>query len=446
MLPGAVALLFCIYIFYTLAVANGYMLRWVDDMSLWQPGFRWLRDMSAHPGGIFWYAGAWLTQFFFYPWAGVGILLLLWLGMGLLTVGAFRIPRPLWALSLLAPVALAASIGTLDEAWISIKSPGFAYSPTLGFSFSIACAFAARCLSSRKGWLLMWCWAVGLTWIWAGFYALIGAVLSLASFFPIGGRRGSALASAAVTGVAAIALGAPPAFYRLVPGIACDSSFLWLKGLPALSVSVSDLGLWMPFISAAGCILALALASAIGWPKPTRASSMASVAFLAVVMAACIPLQKKSEEIHAVVLMQQRMERGDWESIRSIMGRLKSPPSYTMMVINNLALVKSGMPPADIAGLSPARRGYRHDEDFTMSAFVQVPVYCHLGRFNQSYRWAMEHTVQFGPRAFYLKYMVVDALGAGEDALARKYNDMLLRTLFHRRWALEMAQCHAALR
>ena len=70
-----------------------------------------------------------------------------------------------------------------------------------------------------------------------------------------------------------------------------------------------------------------------------------------------------------------------------------------------------------------------------MTAFVHVPVYYNIGRLNQSYRWAMEHTVQYGKRVFFLKYMVKDALLRGEIQLAKRYNDILLSTMFHREWA-----------
>ena len=73
-----------------------------------------------------------------------------------------------------------------------------------------------------------------------------------------------------------------------------------------------------------------------------------------------------------------------------------------------------------------------------MTAFIQVPVNYYIGRFNQSYRWAMEHSVQYGKRVFFLKYMVKDALMNGEIKLAKRYNDMLLKTMYHRKWAREM--------
>ena len=70
-----------------------------------------------------------------------------------------------------------------------------------------------------------------------------------------------------------------------------------------------------------------------------------------------------------------------------------------------------------------------------MSAFVNVPVYYHLGNTHGSYRWAMEHSVKYGTRVFYLKYMVRNSIKHGEPELAARYNRLLMNTMFHRQWA-----------
>lgn len=445
-IPGAALLLFIAYIYFTLALSNGYMLRWIDDMSLWQPGKAEIKSALSYPGGILWYAGEWLTQFFHYPWVGTSLLLLLWTGMAFLTLKTFRLNCRLLALALLAPLALSASIGTLDEAWISIKSPGFAFSPTLGFSLSLGIALIAKGLSGRRLPAALWIIISAAAFPLFGFYALFGSLLAIIGFIASSDKT-KAISTAAYTSatIAAIA-GFPWLAYYCLPGQTADCDAIWLKGLPALSLDREDLYLWLPFILAALCLLSLAAATAIRPLKPTGRNAAGALSIMIIAMAAGLPLQRKSEQLHATVLMEQRMQSEQWDAVLSIMSRLRQEPSYTMQVIHNLALAKTGHQPSDLSGSAPATGDGRHNERLTMSAFVQVPVYYHLGRYNQSYRWAMEHSVQFGRRAFYLKYMVMAALQNDEPALAKKYNDMLLRTLFHRQWAIEMAQRHEALR
>lgn len=77
----------------------------------------------------------------------------------------------------------------------------------------------------------------------------------------------------------------------------------------------------------------------------------------------------------------------------------------------------------------------RKSDELLGSVFLLVPANYHLGKINSSYRNAMEFTVAFGERVFYMKYMVRAALCNGEYELAKKYNNRLMGTLFHRYWA-----------
>ena len=57
------------------------------------------------------------------------------------------------------------------------------------------------------------------------------------------------------------------------------------------------------------------------------------------------------------------------------------------------------------------------------------------GQTNICYRWAVELSVEYGFRISYLKLLVKCALLNGEYALAKKYNDQIGQTLFHKDWA-----------
>ncbi|MDE6769704.1 MAG: hypothetical protein K2J78_08295, partial [Muribaculaceae bacterium] len=81
----ALPIVFIIFAFWILAIKNGYMLRWLDEMSLFEPGMEGLRQYLLYPGGIFRFAGTFLTQLLYYPALGAGILVLIWLLCGWLT-------------------------------------------------------------------------------------------------------------------------------------------------------------------------------------------------------------------------------------------------------------------------------------------------------------------------------------------------------------------------
>ena len=77
----------------------------------------------------------------------------------------------------------------------------------------------------------------------------------------------------------------------------------------------------------------------------------------------------------------------------------------------------------------------RKADELLGAVFLSIPANYHLGKINSAYRNAMEFTVAFGERVYYMKYMVRTALCNGEFELAERYNNRLMGTLFHRYWA-----------
>lgn len=193
-----------------------------------------------------------------------------------------------------------------------------------------------------------------------------------------------------------------------------------------------DTYLWPPFIVATAWLIILAILGKIPCIKDRPYIKWTGIAAVGLCLCWGVKASQKSEQLRATVLMLQRLDRNDWKGMAGIMSRIKEPPNYTMGILHNLAIVNLGQQGESMAGYSPAPGYGRHSEKFTMTAFVHVPLYYTIGSLNQSQRWAMEHTVQYGKRVFFLKYMVKDALLRGEIRLAKRYNDILLSTMFHR--------------
>lgn len=435
---AVVAAVFIIFTFMKLAVKNGFMLRWYDEMSLFEPTRFFFRQCMYFPGGILRYAGTWLTQLMYYPWLGTAVIVALWLALAWLIGKAFRFPAASAPLALIVPMALFVSVAHLDEAWVSMKSAGYIFFPTLGYIFTVGAVIAYRAVESKAYFripvlvVLAFCYAV------AGFFALFSVLICVVFDIADGirERRWTRVGESAAALVLAAVL--PHLYYIYVPGNLADNDYLYLKGLPDLYLEAYDVYLWIPFIVATATLLLLCVASAarVRLGKPVWKIS-AVVAFAA----ACVwgfCAEKKSEHLRATVVMLKLIECGDWANVRNVMSVVREQPNYTMMVLNGLAATKLGEQFPDPVGYPHLNLDPRHSDKFTETAFISVPVNYHVGEFNQSYRWAMEHCVQYGRRVFFLKYMVKCALMNGEPALARRYNDILLRTMFHRRWAEDM--------
>ncbi|MDE5793229.1 MAG: hypothetical protein K2I08_00740 [Muribaculaceae bacterium] len=428
-------LAFIVFAYVMLAVKNSYMLRWYDEMSLFESTRFFFRQCLYFPGGLMRYAGAWLTQLMYYPILGSSVIILLWLLMAWLTQKAFCLPRIAFPLAFIVPIAMLVSIVQMDDAWVSMKSVGYIYSNTLGYLFVVVAVWAFRNVENRQ-WLaaILLLITAGCYFI-AGFYALFASLIGV--FFLVAGsikdKKYLGLLYSAVIITAIIVI--PHLYYQYFQPTTVDNDLLYLKGLPDLLMEKFDKYLWLPFEVATAFLLLLAIISAFKGIPSSKWMLWLSVGALCLSGIWCMHSDKKNEQLRATVLMLHHLENNNWKGILSVMSNIKEPPNYTMCALKNLAIENLGGVPEDIKDMKPRQIDARHSEKFTATAFINVPVNYYDGKFNTSYQWGMEHCVQYRKRVFYLKYMVKDALLNGEIELAKRYNDILLRTIFHRRWA-----------
>lgn len=437
----AAILLFIAFSFVMLPVRNGYILRWYDEMSIFMSGEVFLNRMLHYPGGMLQYAGAWLTQFMYFPWAGSAILIALWVILTILCDRVWRLREGLRGLSLLPAMFLLVSVLVLDEAWVSINYPGYLFAPTLGTICIVTIAAVARLIANNiwRGLFLAACTSLFMP---LGFFALFGAIVGILT--PVSprhentGHKKQPIYIGILPVIVAIAL-IPLLYYNFYTGMSGDIKSLYIQGLPDLLVKRHDLYLWLPIAGLTVTLLLLPLMSLImpteGSAKPGRARWLT---FSVLIAAGCYGAiaGQKSEQFRATVLMMQHIDSLRWDKIAYIMSHIKEEPNFTMKIAGNLAAIKLGGGTESVRHDAPLHdTSPRKSEEFLMSAFVNVPVYYHLGNTHGSYRWAMEHTVKYGPRVFYYKYMVRNSIMHGEYELASRYNRLLLNTMFHRRWA-----------
>lgn len=434
--------LFIIFSFWILAVKNGFMLRWYDEMSLFEPGADSLRQFLLYPGGIFRFAGTYLTQLLYYPALGSSVLILIWLLLAWLTKIAFRLGGVSTPLCFLVPFCMLASILHMDEAYLNFESQGYVFYNTLGFTFSLA--VLALFSKARQNTFAQEAIAIILPLLYpiAGFFALLPAFICVLSLCISAARNKNLYSIAASILSILLIVVIPLVYYRYCNGTTVDNDYLYLKGLPELTMESYDWYLWQPFAIASVILLTLSLLSPftdqlkLNSSKITKYSSWCL--FLLGIILSISADSKKSEQLRATVLMVNSIENHDWRKVSHIMSLTKESPNYSMCVLDNLARAYSGMQRQSTANMTTVNKDFRHNEDFTINTFVDVPVNHFIGRFNQSLRWATENNVLYGNRAYYIKYIVRNAIMNGNFDYARKYNQLLMRTMFHRQWALEM--------
>lgn len=438
----ALIAVFIIFAFWILAVKNGFMLRWYDEMSLFVPGKESLGAFLHYPGGIFRYAATFLTQLLFYPALGASALIIIWLLCVWMSRDAFRFSGNAFPFCFLLPFCMLASVLMFDEVCLSFESQGYVFYNTLGFTFTLSAYWLFRKLNGHLYWQAAIAVILPLLYPLAGFFALLAGLMCVIdlSVDSLKGRK----AFPGITAICALFLTIvlPRLYYRYFPATTVDNDYLYLKGLPELTFNDFDIYLWIPLAVGAAILILYAVLAALsdcGRLRSSRLIACLSVTLYVVAIPLCLKAdQQKSEQLRATVLMTQAIEAHDWRKVVHVMSLVKESPNYSMCVLDNLARTYCGMERRPVGNMATQGYDFRHDEDFTITAFVDVPVNHHIGRFNQSHRWATEHNVQYGSKVYFIKYIVLNALMNGDLDFARKFNRQLKATMFHKKWAEEI--------
>ncbi len=415
------------------------MLRWYDEMSLFEPGTDSVSRFLHYPGGIFRFAATYLTQLLYYPALGSSILIIIWLLCAWLTEISFHISSRTIPICFLIPFCLLASILQFDEACLSFESQGYVFYNSIGFVFALA-SYACF-IAMRRNVYAQAAVALILPMLYplAGFFSLLPAMMCIITL-SLNARHNRNLIPATAAFISLILLVIVPlCYYRYFNGTTVDNDFLYLKGLPELTMNDYDRYLWQPFAIASAILIVFVLISELTDLRKLTSSKICgwtSIALFLTGVAYCFKADSlKSEQLRATVLMIQAVERHDWKKVTHIMSLTKESPNYTMCVLDNLARAYCGLERRSVANMMTENKDFRHNEDFTINTFVDVPVNHNIGRFNQSHRWATENNVLYGNRVYFIKYIVLNALMNGNFDYARKYNRLLKRTMFHSRWA-----------
>ncbi|MDE6692506.1 MAG: hypothetical protein K2K05_03890, partial [Muribaculaceae bacterium] len=262
----------------------------------------------------------------------------------------------------------------------------------------------------------------------------IGVILMISDSLRQKKYAGIVLSASAIVIIIVI----PNIYYSYFNGTSVDNDHLYLKGLPDLLIEDFDMYLWRPFIIASAWLALIAVLSPLRLADTNRMIKYGGVAAVCICAIWSIVAEQKNQQLRATVRMLAHMENNDWSGMCDVMTESTESPNLTMLLLNNVAVINLGGRGARFDGIQPVNIDARHAEWFTMTGLINVPVNYYEGLFNESYRWAMEHSVQYGKRVFFLKYMVKDALLNGELRLARRYNDLLKETMFHSKWAEDM--------
>lgn len=429
-----ITIAFFVIAWWLLPVRNGVILRWMEEYSLFDPTEYAREELMLYPGGLLQYAGSYLMQFMHYPALGSVILFILWSILAFITAKCFQLSKFTSPIALLLPAFLLESVLVIDQEWLTILYRGYMFAPTLGFISTVILIWCFRLIKSQ--WLsCLFSVATVCMYPLLGFYALLASLTDIIIVITRFRRDSISLPIIHIIINSVLIFFIPLIYYRFFTGTWVESHNLWLKGLPDLIVGDNDTYLFMPFIL---CSLTIIVMAAIRHIESlaNRVIFAASVASVIAANVWCIVKADKPEESRAMALMQIYMDQMRWERVARVASNMHGPLTSELAYLATMAREICNMPPVEFEIKDwEDSQNQRKRPDFMRTAYIFVPANYFMGRSNLSYRWAMEHSVMYGKRVFLLKYMVRDCLLNGDYELARHYNDILGRTLFHKKWS-----------
>lgn len=424
-----------------LLVYESDLLWKVQELNLFMNTSLFFRQQMVVPAGILTYAGTWFTQLLYYPWLGVTVLCAWWLLLMWMLKRTFAVPAR-WASLLLIPVALLLLTNMDQGYWIyMLKLRGQFFSTTIATVSVTALLWGFRSLPDKY-----WLRTVWLVLTGAVGYPLLG-IYGLATTLLMGiwSWRLTTCGRAAIHTVIAILLAiAVPLFcYRYVYH-ETNLANIYYVGLPVFFITEEYPLYYTPYY-----ILALFMLVMVCLPKESKEVKgtkedklvkrlipwTIQAVVLAVVAWGIVHFWYKDENFHHEVKMMHLIEQNDWEGVLQEAAAQDDEPTRAIVMMRNLALSRLGRQGDLMYEYRNGSKAYNAPFGMRQMLVNGTLIYYHYGLLNSCNRLATEMGVEFGWRAEHYKYMIRCALLTGEQQVARKYIDILKKTLFFDEWA-----------
>lgn len=412
---------------YYLQMRNGDVLFMAQMYSVFMSGTEFFRECLSRPGGLLEWGGRWFTQLFYVPWLGSSVLALLWMCIFFVLKKAYSVADGLSPLLLVPVIALLVSDIDLGYWLYYLKQPGYYFRETLGILSVALLVWASRLdRLSLIGSLL-----AAAAYPLIGFYSVLALLCIL--IVAIVTRRWIAL-GVAVAGV----LLSPLLFSKLYTTLRPDEVFT--VGFPHFEFGAftSPEREW-PLYVACASLLVMPLFRRLKEPKGKWLGGVAAAYVLLVVFAVTVLEKKDFNDVnyHAECKAYRAADEGRWDDLLYDASQVKGKLTREMIMLKNVALFNTGdignsIYDYDDAGVAPII------DDSLRIRIVNTAgplIYMHHGMMNFAHRWCVENSVEYGLNVASLKVLVQVSLVTGDYGAARKYIDMLSRTMYYADWA-----------
>ncbi len=409
-------LAFIAFVAYILHI-NQEVFYTAHDRSEFIFGAPFFHTLLSKPFGLMQYVGAWLTQLFYKPALGAGVMVAIWVLIYFVGVKAFRLKGNASALMLLPIACLLTSVVDLGY-WIYISTiRGYWFSQSVGYLVMLLLLWAARC-TPRK-WHLAWYLFGIFTYPVLGWFGLL-FVLCLALSEKIGWNE---------------FLGLLPLFFiaHICRNLLYSNQRIddvLLAGFPRFENPLdSSAHLSTPFwvLGAVSVII----------PQCGKYLSKAIVPVLCAV--AGIVFTTSFMYYDQNYIDEMRMVRyasnDNWPEVLNLAEKDKKPTS-TMVFLKNIALMNMGglLDRSFKLGNDAASINNPDTLHVTLLDIASPLVYYNYGMMNEAIRLNFENAIQAGFSPFYLKMLTRCALAVGDKKLVERYTTILHHHPFYGDW------------
>ena len=409
-------LAFISFIAYLLYI-NQEVFYTAHDRSEFLFGAPFFHALMQKPFGLMQYVGAWLTQLFYHPALGAGVLAAIWALIFLVGVKAFRLQASASALMLLPVACLLTSVVDLGY-WVYVSTiRGYWFSQSVGYLVMLLLLWAA-CQTPRK-WHLVWYLIGFCLYPVLGWFALL-FVLCLAIVEKPTWRE--------VVGVVLL-LFTPSIWHtQFYSNLKFDD--VMLAGFPRF-ITPSDCSehLSIPFwvLGAVSILIPLCGRYLAKWFVPVLCA-VAGIVFTSSFM-------YRDKNYIDEMRMVRYASDDNWQEVLS-MAEANHQPTTTMIFLKNIALMnEGGLLDRSFKLGNNITDIYNPDSLHVSLLDIASPlVYYNYGMMNEAIRLNFENAIQAGFSPFYLKVLSRCALACGDKELVERYTTQLHHHLFYDSW------------
>ena len=404
---------FALYILYI----NQEVFYTAHDRSEYLFGAPFFHALMQKPFGLMQYVGAWLTQLFYYPLLGAGVLAVIWALIFLVGAKAFQLKSSASALMLLPVACLLVSVVDLGY-WVYVSTiRGYWFSQSVGYLVMLLLLWAAR--QTPRKWHIVWYLLGVCLYPLLGWFALL-FVLCLMVADKTTWRE--------LVGIVVLAFTASIMHAQFYSNLKIDD--VVLAGLPRfITPSDKTEHLSIPFwvLGAVSVLIPLCSKYLTKWFVP----ALCAVAGIIFTWSLMFHNQNYIDEMRMV----RYASDDNWKEVLDMAEDIQKPTT-TMVFLKNVALMnEGGLLDRSFKLGNNCNPIYNPDSVHVSFLYIASPlVYYNYGMINEGIRLNFENAIQAGFSPFYLKVLSRCALAGGDKELVERYTTQLHHHLFYDDW------------